>query len=148
MFPVDAKILMVDDSGFSRSLLKSALKELNFWKIIEAGTASEAQACLLQDEQAIDPVHLVFCDQNMPETTGLEFIKWLRSQERFNALPVIMLTTNHERAVIVEAGREGVSNYMIKPFDVNTLKTRMASTWEKTGQKYYEENKSAAKTQN
>jgi two-component system chemotaxis response regulator CheY len=145
MFPVDAKILMVDDSGLSRSLLKSALKELNFCKIVEASTANEAQKCLLEEEQKSDPVHLVICDQNMPEMTGLEFIKWLRTQERFNSLPVIMLTTNHERAVIVEAGREGVSTYMIKPFDLNTLKTRLTSTWEKTGQKYYENNKSSAK---
>jgi len=140
MFPVDAKILMVDDSGFSRSMLKSALRELKFWKILEAKDVADAQKCLEEDEQKADPVHLIICDQQMPEKTGLEFIKWLRDQERFKAMPIIMLTTSHEKTVIVEAGKLGVSNYMIKPFDANTLRVRLTSTWERAGQKYYEEN--------
>ncbi len=141
MFPVDAKILMVDDSGFSRSVLKSALKDLKYWKLIEAADAASAKRCLLEDEQENDPVHLVICDQHMPEVTGLEFLKWLREHERFKEIPVIILTTSQERGCILEAGKLGVSHYMIKPFNAATLESRLTATWEKHGHKYYEMHK-------
>lgn len=138
MFPVDAKILVIDDSNFSRSMLMNALKSMKYWKLIEANGPRQAKDLMSEDEQATDPIHLVICDQQMPEVSGLDFIKWMRAQERYKNLPIIMLTSSQEREVIIEAGKLGISSYMIKPFDNATLKSRLTAVWEKHGQKFYE----------
>lgn len=138
MFPVDAKILIIDDSNFSRSMLVNALKSMKYWKIIEANGPRQAQTFMNEEEQQSDPIHLVFVDHQMPEVMGLEFVKWMRAQERYKNLPVIMLTSTQEKSVIIEAGKLGISSYMIKPFDLAALRTRMAGVWEKHGQKFYE----------
>jgi two-component system chemotaxis response regulator CheY len=141
MFPSEAKILMVDDSGFSRSVLKSALRELNFANLVEAKDVASAQRALVDAIQSQSPVHLIICDNYMPEVNGIDFLKWLREHDPFKAMPVIMLTTSQEKSVIVEAGKIGVSHYMLKPFDIPTLKDRLTAVWEKCGQKFFEENK-------
>jgi response regulator of citrate/malate metabolism len=56
-------------------------------------------------------------------------------------MPVIILTTVQEKGGILEAGKLGVSHYMIKPFDLATLKDRMVSTWNKHGQVYFQNSK-------
>ena len=143
MFPAEAKILIVDDSSFSRNALKDSLRNLKFWKIMEAADAKIAQNMLMDDEHIKDPIHLVIADIHMPEISGIEFLKWVRAQERYKALPVIILTTYQEKNGILEAGKLGVSHYMIKPFDTATLKERMTSTWEKHGARYFGEVKKA-----
>ena len=139
MFPVDTKILIVDDSSFARTVLKTGLRDLKFWKILEADSAKSAINILLEPEQKKDPVHLLIADVHMPEMNGLELLRWVRVQDRFRAMPVIILTTVQEKGGILEAGKLGVSHYMIKPFDSDTLRDRMTSTWEKHGQKYWED---------
>jgi two-component system chemotaxis response regulator CheY len=138
MFPVESKILIVDDSHFSRTVLKNGLKDLKFWKILEADSAKGAKALLMEDEQQKQPVHLMIADVHMPEVSGIELLRWVRNQDRIKNLPVIILTTAQEKAAILEAGKLGVSHYMIKPFDHAVLKDRMLSAWEKHGQKWFE----------
>jgi two-component system chemotaxis response regulator CheY len=142
MFPVDSKILIVDDSHFSRTVLKNGLKDLKYWKILEADSAKAAKNLLVGDEQLKQPIHLMICDVHMPEVSGIELLRWVRNQDAIKNLPVIILTTAQEKTSILEAGKLGVSHYMIKPFDGATLKDRMMSAWEKHGQKWFE---SAAK---
>lgn len=144
MFPADSKILIVDDSSFARTIVKNGLKELKYWKILEADNAKAAIMLLNEEEQKKNPVHLVILDVHMPEFSGLDLLRWVRNQERYKSLPVIILTTVQEKGGILDAGKLGVSHYMIKPFDVPTLKERIASTWQKHGQKYCEELKKSS----
>jgi two-component system chemotaxis response regulator CheY len=141
MFPVDSKILIVDDSNFARSMLKQGLTHLKYWKILEAADVKAARAFLMEEGQSKDPVHLVLTDLTMPEITGLEFLRWIRSQDRIKTMPVIMVTTSQEKLDILEAGRAGISQFMIKPFDHNTLRDKLLSTWNKHGKNYYESTK-------
>jgi two-component system, chemotaxis family, chemotaxis protein CheY len=138
MFPVDSKILIVDDSHFSRTVMKNGLKDLKFWKILEADSAKAAKKLLMEDEQQKQPIHLMICDVHMPELSGIDLLRWVRNQEAIKNLPVIILTTAQEKTAILEAGKLGVSHYMIKPFDGPTLKDRMISAWEKHGHKWFE----------
>ena len=100
MFPPDAKILIVDDSNFARSMLKNCLRDLKFWKILEAADAKTAQALMLEDEQQKDPVHLVIVDIHMPDVSGLALLKWLRDREQLKGLPVIIITSSQEKSEI------------------------------------------------
>lgn len=136
MFPSEAKILIVDDSSFSRNIVKNGLKELKYWKLFEAENAKAAQEHLLTEEKTGQPISLVICDVHMPEMTGIEFLKWARSREQSKGLPVIILTSSQEKSEVVNAAKLGVSHFMIKPFDVMTLKDRLLSAWEKHGQTF------------
>lgn len=136
MFPSDSKILVVDDSSFSRNIVKSGLKELQYWKLIEAETAKAAQEAVLDEEKTAQPVQLMICDVHMPEMTGIELLKWVRSREQTKGLPVIILTSSQEKSEVIQAAKLGVSHFMIKPFDVATLKDRLNSAWEKHGQSF------------
>lgn len=138
MFPVDSKILIVDDSSFSRTILKNALREMKYWKILEANDSMAAQTLLLNDDQITDPVHLVIADIHMPEMTGLQLLKWIRVGDKMKNMPVIILTSSQDKSDILEAGKLGASQFIIKPFDVESLRERMTSTWARHGQKYVE----------
>lgn len=138
MFPADTKILIVDDSSFARTILKNSLRELKFWKILEAQDAKEAKAHLEDPENAGDPIHLVICDIHMPEATGLQLLQWIREREFTKNLPVIILTASQDKSDILEAGRLAASQFIIKPFDTASLRDRMTATWNKHGQRYLE----------
>ncbi len=136
MFPSDAKILIVDDSSFSRNIVKNGLKELQYWKLYEAENAKVAQETVLSEEKSEQPVQLIICDVHMPEMTGIELLRWIRSREQTKGLPVIILTSSQEKSEVIHAAKLGVSHFMIKPFDVATLKDRLNSAWEKHGQTF------------
>lgn len=138
MFPADSKILVVDDSTFARRIVKNSLVELKYWKIAEAETAKHAQDFLLHEEQEQKPIHLLICDIHMPNMSGIELLKWVRGKERLKGLPVIILTSSQERSEILEAGKLGVSHFLIKPFDTAVLRERLENTWTKHGQKWVE----------
>lgn len=140
MFPVDAKILVVDDSSFARTMIKNYLRDLKYWKILEASGAEEAKTMFTDDEHIRNPVHLLISDVRMPDQSGIDLLRWVRKQERIQNIPVIMLTASQDKKEILEAGKLGVSHYMIKPFDAEILAERMSSAWAKHGEKYFAAN--------
>lgn len=134
MFPENTKILIVDDSTFSRNIIKSGLKELKYWRLYEAESASAAQESIIAEEKNGEPIQLMIADIHMPEMTGLELLKWVRAREKSKSLPVIIVTTSQEREDVIRAATLGVSHFMVKPFDPVTLKERLGSVWERHGQ--------------
>ena len=136
MFPADAKILIVDDSSFSRNIVKNGLKELSYWRVYEAESAATAQVAIEREEKTGEPVQLMIADIHMPEMTGIELLKWVREREASKTLPVIIITSSQEKAEVVHAAKLGVSHFMIKPFDVAMLKDRLVSAWSKHGKHF------------
>jgi two-component system chemotaxis response regulator CheY len=136
MFPLESKIMVIDDSSFARSVVKTSLNELKYMNVLEADTAQRAQELLNEAEKAKSPIAVLICDIHMPNMTGIELLKWVRGQEIFKAMPVIILTASQERAEILEAGKLGASHFLIKPFTTAILKERLDSTWTKHGQKW------------
>lgn len=131
MFPPTAKILVVDDSQFARQSLKNALKELNYADIVEFNEAAAVRTYLSSPEYAKAPADLLITDVNMPEMSGIQLVKWVRAATHLESLPIIVLTASQDKSDILEAGRLGVGSFIIKPFDVTTLRDRMAVTWRK-----------------
>jgi two-component system chemotaxis response regulator CheY len=136
MFPADSKVLVVDDSSFSRNIVKNGLKELSFWRVYEAESAAVAQAAIEREEKSDSPIQLMIADIHMPEMTGIELLKWVRGRDLSKGLPVIIITSSQEKSEVVHAAKLGVSHFMIKPFDVNILKDRLVSAWSKHGQHF------------
>ena len=64
-------------------------------------------------------------DWNMPEMNGLELAKWVRGNEKFAAMPILMVTTRGNKEDVIEAMKARVNNYIIKPFTAQGLKDKI-----------------------
>jgi two-component system chemotaxis response regulator CheY len=115
------RILAVDDSATMRRIIKNQLKQAGFEEVDEAGNGREALTLLTQS--AYD---LLITDWNMPEMCGLDLVKEVRKSDAFKKLPILMVTTVAGKDDIVTALKAGVNNYVVKPFDTTTLRTKIS----------------------
>lgn len=113
-------ILVVDDFATMRRIVKGVLKKLGFKNIIEAENSKTALSKLKKED-----VGLVISDWNMPEMTGLELLKAVKTEEKFKDLPFIMLTAEGQKDCVIEAVKAGVTNFIVKPFTPDTLKEKL-----------------------
>ncbi len=118
------KILLVDDSKTMRNIQKSVLTQLGYSQIEEAQDGQDA----LSKVGAFQP-DLILVDWNMPTMDGLTFLKTFRQSNK--ATPVIMVTTESEKARVIEAIKAGVNNYVVKPFTPDLLSQRINETMSK-----------------
>lgn len=131
MITKSANILIVDDSAHMRKLIIDSLRQLGFKSYIAAENASEALSQLNQAKQSGGPVDLILSDLNMPGPSGMDFLKQVRSSESYANLPFILITTENEKQAVIEAAVNGVSGYIVKPFDIQTLSQRLVEAWQK-----------------
>ncbi len=118
----DMKILIVDDFPTMRRIVKTLLRQNGYSDFIEAEDGEEAYATLQKNPD----IEFIVSDWNMPNMTGLEFLKTVRADEKFKHLPFLMVTAEAEKENIIEAVKSGVSNYVVKPFTGQTLQEKMA----------------------
>jgi len=117
----DLKILVVDDFPTMRRIVKTLLKQNGFNNFIEAEDGEQAYRAL----QTHGDFELIVSDWNMPNMTGLEFLKTVRADPKFKHLPFLMVTAEAEKENIIEAVKAGVSNYIVKPFTGQALKDKL-----------------------
>jgi len=115
------KLLVVDDSLVMRRIIVSAAAIVGA-ECVEAGDGAQALARL---EAAPDGFSLVCLDWNMPVMGGLEFLKALRADPRWAALPVLMITTEGSRDSILAALKAGATAYLTKPFNQQDLQLKI-----------------------
>jgi len=113
-------VLVVDDFETMRRIVKSSLKTLGFSNFVEA---EDGKIALRQLEK--EKIGLIISDWIMPNMTGIEFLRAVRSDDRFKDTPFIMLTTEGKKQDVVEAVNAGVSNYIVKPFNPDTLNEKI-----------------------
>ena len=114
------RILVVDDFATMRRIIKNILKQLGYENIAEAEDGKIALGVL--ESQNID---FIISDWNMPNMTGLEFLKAVRASEKFKDIPFLMVTAEALKENVVEAVKSGVSNYIVKPFTAETMKEKI-----------------------
>lgn len=112
------KVLLVDDSGTMRTIQHRCLNKLGIQDITEAEDGRQALDAFVKD--AFD---IVLTDWNMPNMDGLTLLKEIRAKNR--EIPVVMVTTEAERARVVLAIQAGVSDYLVKPFTPDDLKAKL-----------------------
>jgi two-component system chemotaxis response regulator CheY len=117
----DLKILVVDDFPTMRRIVKTLLKQNGFNNFTEAEDGEQAYKML----QEHGDFELIVSDWNMPNMTGLEFLKTVRGDAKFKHLPFLMVTAEAEKENIIEAVKAGVSNYIVKPFTGQALKDKL-----------------------
>ena len=108
------QILVVDDFSTMRRIITNVLRQLGFDNIVEAEDGAKALH-ILEGEQ----VDFVITDWNMPQMSGLDLLKAIRGNDNASKkdIPVLMVTAEALQENIVMAAKEGVNNYIIKPFD-------------------------------
>jgi two-component system chemotaxis response regulator CheY len=110
-------ILVVDDSRIMRNIVKNTFSQLRIpCQFIEAGNGKDALKELRSQE-----IHLVLLDWNMPELSGIDFLKTVRSMEQYKNLPIIMVTSESAKYNVIEALKNGATDYIIKPVNEKTF---------------------------
>lgn len=109
-------ILIVDDSATIRKMVRASLQTLRGAAFIEASTGLEAI-----EQLAVSPVRLIVLDLNMPDMHGIDVLKFVRRHQRYNAVPVVVLTTRGDEASRTAAQQAGATQYVTKPFAPQAL---------------------------
>ena len=123
------KILIVDDSSVMRKVIKAAADVLDL-ETEEAQDGIEALDILAAGYRDID---LVLLDWNMPGKTGFDVLQEIKGSDVYKHIPVMMVTTEGHKSSIVAAVRAGADNYLVKPFTVDELESKIVECLGKGG---------------
>lgn len=120
--PLDTSmnVLIVDDYKTMLRIIRNLLKQIGFNNVDEATDGVEALSKL-----RAGTFGLVISDWNMAPMTGLELLQAVRAEPRLKALPFIMITAESKTENVVAAKQAGVSNYIVKPFNAETLQGKI-----------------------
>ena len=105
-------ILVVDDARVMRNIIKNSITE-NYNGNVDFIETKNGEEALIELE--VKKIDIVCLDWNMPQSNGLEFLKRVRSKETYKDLPIIMITSEAAKYMIVEAVEAGITDYIVKP---------------------------------
>ena len=115
-------ILIVDDYRTMLRIIRNLLKQLGFENVDEATDGSAALQKIRER-----PYGLVISDWNMEPMTGIELLREVRADTTVKGTPFIMITAESKTENVVAAKQAGVNNYIVKPFNAETLKKKMSA---------------------
>lgn len=122
----DLKILLVEDQGEARAMIRNMLSEFGITQIFEAPDGREALKFI---DNAFDFIDLVICDWNMPAMSGVELLRQVRTV--FPDMPFLMVTGRSDLESVVEAKSSGVTGYIRKPFSAAQLEAKIRIVMQK-----------------
>jgi len=114
--------IVVDDSRAMRSIVKRFVAAEGY-TVLEAGDGVQALSVLAGSAEVPS---LALFDWNMPEMNGFDLVVAVRAQPRFAGMRVIMITTESEQEFIGRALEAGADEYLMKPFDADALRGKLA----------------------
>ena len=120
--PIDKtmNVLIVDDYKTMLRIIRNLLKQIDFNNVEEASDGGEALGKL-----RAGAFGLVISDWNMLPMTGLQLLQEVRADSRLKSTPFIMITAESKTENVVAAKQAGVSNYIVKPFNAETLRDKI-----------------------
>lgn len=110
------KVMVVDDSATVRQQVSAALGQAGF-DVVEAVDGQDG----FEKVEGTPDLALVVSDVNMPRMNGLEMLEKIRGVGKYNALPVVMLTTEGQPELIKRAKAAGAKGWIVKPFKAELL---------------------------
>lgn len=113
------KILIVDDSATVRQQVRAAL--VNCFEVVEASDGVEGLEAIVER----DDLAAVICDVNMPRMGGLELLQLAGAKGKLVGLPILMLTTEGQPALVKQAKAAGAKGWIVKPFKPELLVAAM-----------------------
>ena len=119
---MNMNVLIVDDYKTMLRIIENLLKQLGFKNIVQATDGQSALQHL--SERSFG---LIISDWNMQPMTGLQLLKEVRANDRLKPIPFIMVTAESKTENVIAAKEAGVNNYIVKPFNAETLKQKLVS---------------------
>jgi two-component system chemotaxis response regulator CheY len=114
-------IMVVDDSRIMRNTVKGVFSGLGISCVfIEADNGEEVLTQL-----DMYPVDLVLLDWNMPKLSGIDFLKKVRAMEKYKTMPIIMVTSEAAKFNVIEALKNGATDYITKPINLDLFKDKL-----------------------
>ena len=113
-------VLVVDDYQTMIRIIKNLLKQLGFNNVDDA---TDGKAAL--EKIAAKNYGLIISDWNMEPMTGYELLKEVRADQGLSKTPFIMVTAESKTENVIAAKKAGVNNYIVKPFNAQTLKSKI-----------------------
>jgi two-component system chemotaxis response regulator CheY len=120
----DMAILIVDDYKTMLRIIRNLLKQLGFENVDEAIDGSTALKSLRDKDYG-----LVISDWNMEPMTGLQLLREVRADGKLKHIPFIMVTAESKTENVIAAKEAGVTNYIVKPFNAETLKQKLVTVF-------------------
>ncbi len=120
------RVLIVDDYNTMLQILRNLLRQLDINTVEEATDGEKAL-----DIMRRQPFDLVISDWNMTPVTGLDLLRSVRADEKLRRIPFIMVTAESKTENVITAKQAGVSNYIVKPFNAETLRMKIESVFAK-----------------
>ena len=117
-------VLIVDDYKTMLRIIKNLLSQLGFENVDEATDGTMAYKMATEKQYG-----LIISDWNMEPMSGYEFLKKVRTDEKIKTTPFIMITAESKTENVVAAKQAGVSNYIVKPFNADTLKGKIEAVF-------------------
>jgi len=114
--------MVIEDDPASRILICELLEAMAIDEVVEAVDGKDALLKLYWNE-----VDLVISDWRMPEMNGLEFYKKAKEEELINNTPFLMVSAENEKVKVIEAGKEGIRDYVVKPIDLMIMQQKIKS---------------------
>ena len=118
----DMRVFIVDDYNTMLRILRNLLRQLDINSVEEATNGDTAYQMLQRT-----PPDLIISDWNMAPVTGLDLLKKVRADAKLKHIPFIMVTAESKTENVIAAKQAGVSNYIVKPFNAETLRAKIAS---------------------
>ncbi len=123
----DLKVLIVEDQTEARMMTRQMMAEMGVTQIFEASDGKEALSFV---DSAYDFIDMIVCDWNMPEMSGVEFLRQLRTVD--SDMPFLMITGRGDKESVIEAKGSGVSGYIRKPFSPVQLEAKLRVLYTKS----------------
>ena len=117
-------VLVVDDYKTMIRIIRNLLKQLGFDDVDEASDGTEALGKMKERRYG-----LVISDWNMEPMTGYELLKEVRADGGLSRTPFIMVTAESKTENVIAAKKAGVNNYIVKPFNAPTLKSKIEAVF-------------------
>ena len=121
---MNMSILVVDDYKTMIRIIRNLLKQLGFNNVDEASDGTEAYAKMQAKKYG-----LIISDWNMEPMTGYELLQKVRSNSDLTRTPFIMVTAESKTENVIAAKKAGVNNYIVKPFNAATLRSKISSVF-------------------
>ena len=113
-------VLIVDDYKTMIRIIRNLLKQLGFANVDEAGDGTAALDMMRHKQYG-----LIISDWNMEPMTGYELLREVRADDQLSRTPFIMVTAESKTENVIAAKKAGVNNYIVKPFNAATLKSKI-----------------------
>lgn len=127
----DIKILIAEDAKATKLQIMQLLNQLGFENFLAVDDGKVAIEKIKESLLEEDCFELIISDINMPQTNGIELLRWVRNTPETAHIPVMMLTAENEQDTVIEAIGAGANQYCIKPLELSVFKPKLVALLKK-----------------